>query len=203
MSPLRTLFGPSRETIWRQLAAELDAEYAPGGFFKSGAVRLAHGEWTLTLDTYVVSTGKTVIVFTRMRAPYVNPGGFRFNIYRRGFFSDLAKRFGMQDIEIGHPDFDRDFIIKSSDEGKVKRLLADGRLRSLIALQPQIHLEVKDREGRFGPDFPEDTDELCFHVTGVIKDVPRLKQLFELFAETLDELCRMGAAYERAPDIKL
>jgi len=39
-------------------------------------------------------------------------------------------------------------------------------------------------------------------VAGVIKDVERLKQLFELFAETLDHLCRIGSAYERAQEIK-
>jgi hypothetical protein len=30
-----------------------------------------------------------------------------------------------------------------------------------------------------------------------------LKQLFELFAETLEHLCRMGSAYEDAPQIKM
>jgi hypothetical protein len=37
---------------------------------------------------------------------------------------------------------------------------------------------------------------LQFQVTGVIKDVERLRQLFDLFAETLDQLCRIGSAYE-------
>ena len=37
-----------------------------------------------------MSTGKTVVVFTRLRAPYVNPDRFRFTIYRRGLFSDIA-----------------------------------------------------------------------------------------------------------------
>jgi hypothetical protein len=53
---------------------------------------------------------------------------------------------------------------------------------------------VKDDENKFwgGQGFPSNVDELYFQVTGVIKDVGRLKQLFDLFAETLDELCRMG-----------
>ena len=51
--------------------------------------------------------------------------------------------------------------------------------------------------------FPADTDELCFHVQGIIKDVKRLKLLFELFTETLDQLCRIGSAYEEAPKVKL
>jgi hypothetical protein len=37
----------------------------------------------------------------------------------------------------------------------------------------------------------------------VIKDVERLKQLYELFAGILDELCRIGAAYESAADVTL
>ena len=109
----------------------------------------------------------------------------------------------MQDITVGHADFDRDFIIKGTDPAKLRALFDNSRLRELIAAQPQIHLTVKDNEGWSGPDFPPDTDELCFHVGGIIKDLERLKLLFELFAETLDQLCRIGSAYERAPDIKL
>ena len=74
-----------------------------GGFWKGDKVQITHGEWTVTLDTFAVSTGKTTVVYTRMRAPYVNPDGFRFTVYRRGFFADLGKRFGMQDVEVGNP----------------------------------------------------------------------------------------------------
>ena len=45
-------------------------------------------------------------------------------------------------------------------------------------------------------------DELHFHVGGIIKDVARLKLLFELFAETLDQLCMIGSAYAEAPKRK-
>ena len=109
----------------------------------------------------------------------------------------------MQDIEVGHEDLDRDFIIKGTEESKLRALFDNPRLRELIAAQPQIHLTVKDNEGCWGVDFPADTDELCFHVGGIIKDVGRLKLLFELFAETLDQLCSIGSAYEEAPKVKL
>ena len=58
-----------------------------------------------------------------MRAPYVNPEGFRFTIYRKGFFSDLGKLLGMQDIEVGDPEFDEAFIIKGNDEDRVRDAL--------------------------------------------------------------------------------
>jgi len=202
MIKLRKLFGPSKQEIWRQVCAEIGADYVQGGFWKGDKVQATHAEWTITLDTFAVSTGKVTIVYTRLRAPYVNPDHFRFTIYRRGLFSDIAKWLGMQDIAVGHSDFDRDFIIKGTDEQKLQALFDNPRLRELIAVQPQIHFTVKDNEGLFGASFPVDTDELCFTVTGVIKDVDRLKQLFDLFAETLDQLCRLGSAYEQAPKLR-
>jgi hypothetical protein len=69
--------------------------------------------------------------------------------------------------------------------------------------QPKIKLEVKDSEGWFGPRFPDDVDELHFQVVGVIKDVERLKALFELFAAVLDRLCRIGSAYKQEPGVDL
>jgi hypothetical protein len=40
-------------------------------------------------------------------------------------------------------------------------------------------------------------------VVGLIKDVDRLKHLYDLFAETLDELCRIGSAYQSDPGVQL
>lgn len=203
MNTLRKLFGPSKAEIWRQLCAETGADYVQGGFWKGDKVRATHDEWTITLDTYAVSNGKTTMVYTRLRAPYINPDRFRFTIYRRGLFSEIGKLFGMQDVQVGHEDFDRDFIIKGTDEKKLIALFDNARLRELIVAQPQIHLTVMDDEGWWGTAFPSDTDELHFNVHGVIKEVERLKLLFDLFAETLDQLCRIGSAYEKAPQLEL
>jgi hypothetical protein len=203
MGVLRRVFGPSRKTIWTQLSTEIGAQYKDGGFWKGDKVEATHGAWTVTLDTYAVSTGKVTIVYTRMRAPYVNPSGFRFKVHRKGLFSDVGKWFGMQDIEVHDEPFDRDFIIKGTDEDKVRELFANPKIRELVALQKDIRFEVKDDEGWFGPSFPEGVDELSFVVVGVIKDIERLKLLYELFAETLEQLCRIGAAYEQVPDVAL
>ena len=203
MGVLHRVFGPSRKTIWTQLSTEIGAQYKDGGFWKGDKVQATHGAWTVTLDTYAVSTGKVTVVYTRMRAPYVNPSGFRFKVYRTGVLSPVGKWFGMQDIEVHDEPFDREFIIKGTDENRVRELFANPKVRELVALQKDIQFEVKDDEGWFGPSFPEGVDELSFVVVGVIKDVDRLKLLYELFAETLEQLCRIGAAYEQAPDVAL
>jgi hypothetical protein len=138
-----------------------------------------------------------------MRAPFVDPEGFHFTVYRKGIFSDVGKWFGMQDIEIGDEAFDQDFILKSSQESKLRELLGGSKIRELISQQPQIYFAVKDDEGFFRSSFPEGVDELYFQVVGIIKDVARLKLLYELFAETLDQLCRIGSASESTPNVSL
>jgi hypothetical protein len=203
MRVLRGMFGPSQKEIWQQLSAETGAHFVEGGFMKSDKVQAAHGQWIVTLDKYVVSTGKATVVYTRMRAPYVNPDAFRFRVYRHGVFSSLGKMLGLRDVEVGYPDFDRDFIIKGNDESRLRRLFGNQKIRELISGQKDIDFSVKDDEGWFGPTFPDGVDELSFMVVGLIKDVERLKHLYELFGETLDELCRMGSAYQSDPGVRL
>ncbi len=181
----------------------MGAKLVEGGFTQGDKVIASHGDWMLTLDTYVVNAGNTIIVYTRMRAPYVNPDGFRFDIYRKSVFTNLGKLFGMQDIEIGVEPFDEEFVIKGNDEAKVRALLGNADVRRLIEAQPDIRLSVKDDEGWFGPTFPEGVDELYFSTPGVIKDVERLKHLYELFAVTLDQLCEIGSAYDTNPRVEL
>jgi hypothetical protein len=200
---LRKIFGPSKEEVWQQLCNEIGAEYINNGIWKGDKVVAKIKEWTITLDTYTVSTGKSHVTYTRMRAPYVNADGFRFKIYRKNVFSGIGKYLGMQDLEVGYPEFDNDFIIKGNDESKVRSLFMNDKIRALTQQQPSISLEVKDDEGWFGADFPEGVDELLFQVVGVITDVERLKSLYELFSETLNHLCHIGSAYENDPQIKL
>jgi hypothetical protein len=199
-SLLRRLFGPSKEEVWARLAEQIGGgQVINGGFWRGSRFEVDVGEWTLTLDVYVVSNGKSSTTFTRMRAPYVNRDGFRFRIFRKHIFTWLARLLGQQDILIGDPTFDENFVVQGNDESKVGRLLANRRIRELLDAQPGICLEVKDDEGWFGRRFPEGVDELHFVTVGIIKDVERLRLLYELFAETLEELCRMGSAYEDDP----
>ena len=201
---LRKLFGPSKAEMWNLLAQQVGGEYKQGEWWKNRErVDAKVGQWIVTLDTFAVSTGKSTMVFTRIRAPYVNRDGFRFTITRANIFSPIARTLGFQDVEIGEPEFDKAFVIKSNDESRVRTFLADPELRKQLSLQPKLTLSVLDDEGWFGTTFPEGVDELKFHTAGIIKDLERLQQLFELFATTLNRLCHIGSAYEEDPKIRL
>ena len=203
MSILREWFGPSKDEIWRQLCSEIGADFVDGGFWRGNKVQSHVKQWTVTLDIYTVSSGHSHQHYTRMRAPYVNADGFRFLVYRRGVFTDLGKLLGMQDVEVGFPEFDGQFVLKGNDQARLRQFFSYEKIRSLLQAQPDVRFEVVDDEGFFGAEFPKGVDELRLQARGVIKDVNRLKQFFELFAATLDQLCMMGSAYLNEPDVLL
>ena len=111
----------------------------------------------------------------------------------------------MQDVTVGYEDFDRDFVIKGNDEGRLRQLFSNQKIRELIAVQPEIYFSVEDDDdgNAWAKMFPAGVDELRFQVAGEIKDLDRLRLLYELFAETLDELCRMGSAADKTPPVKI
>ena len=203
MRKRKSIFGPSKDEIWTQIAADIGGEFIDGGFWGKDVLTYKHGEWQIRLDTYVVSTGQSSHTLTRMRAPFMNRDGLYFKISREGFLSSIGKFFGMQDIEIGDPFFDKQFVIKGNNPEKIKLLLADARIKELCQLQPRIHLRIKDDEGRFGTDFPEGVDELYFECVGVIKETALLKALFGLFCLVLERLVQIDSAYADDPKITL
>jgi len=187
MGILKSIFGPSKNEIWSQIAVDMGEEFIEGGFLKgSPALVYKHGEWQIRLDTYTKDSGNSNRTYTRVRAPFINKDELYFKIYREGFFSDMGKFLGMQDIKTGDPFFDEQFIIKSNNRKKLKLFLADPKMKELIQGQPKIHLEIRDDEGWFGADFPEGVDELYFECVGVIEETERLKSLFDLFSVSLN-----------------
>lgn len=207
MSIRRSIFGPSKDEIWRQISSDLAGEFVDGGFWEENAVTYNHGEWRIVLDTRTETTytGATMMTmqYTRMRAPFINKDGLYFDISNEGFFSSIGKLLGMQDIGIGDQVFDDRFLIKGNSPEKIRLLLADERIRELIRKQPNIHLRIKDDEGMFGTDFPDGVDELHFECAGVIKETEVLKDLFELFCVILERLVQIDSAYEDDPKVIL
>ena len=207
MGLFRTLFGPSRDEIWAALREQIGGEVIPGDFWHGQKLQVQSGDWTFTLDEYttMLMTGKVMIPIhhTRMRAPFPNPSGFRFSIHRASIFSSLGALLGMQDIPVGHAEFDEDFVIKGNDESKVRALCDSERLRALITAQPKLRLAIHDDDGWFGKKYPPTVDVLTFDVAEHIREVPRLKGIYDVFAEALDRLSEIGIAGKGAGGVAL
>ncbi len=203
MKLLQNIFGESKDVIWAQIAKDIGGDYIDGGFWKKDVLRYHHNNWELLLDTFTRSTGKTHVTYTRMRVPFLNKDGLRFKIYREGFFSGVGKFFGMQDLQVRDPRFNRNFIIQGNDKTKIEQLLNDYQLKMLFEMVPKVHVEIKKDEGWFGRSYPQGVDVLYFERVGVIKDKETLQLLFRLFSAVLDRLVRIDSAYVDDPKITL
>ena len=207
MGFLSSLFGPSKEEIWSQVANQISGEFIKSGFFGTDKLVYSHGEWELVLDTYTESSsnGKSSssTTYTRMRAPFLNKDGLNFHLYRESFFSPLGKALGFQDIEIGDSDFDQEFIIKGNSESKIAQVLADERIKALLQWQPKVNIKLRADESWFFKKYPDGVNELYFSCVGVMKTQEDLRNLFELFCLILDRLVRVDSAYEDDPGVDL
>lgn len=189
-------FGKYKREIWQQLADQLHGDFFRGKMFKSDRVEAFYNEWMVTLDTFTVDK----MTFTRIRAPYVNRDDFLFKISRENTGDRIAKVFGKEDIEVGFPAFDKDFIIQGSDERKLQMMFANPKIRQILSYQPKVRLQLRKEAPLFTkPRFPEGVNELYYQSGTIIKDLDQLNDLFDLFAHTLDHLCAIGTAYVDDP----
>ena len=188
-------FGKHKRRIWQQLCEQIDADFFRSKFPRPDRVEAWYENWMITIDTFTVDK----VVFTRFRAPYVNRDDFIFSIFRQHAGHKIGKIFGLKDIEVGYPDFDRDFVIQGSDQRKLEMMFANPDIRQLIGFQPKIKLELRRDAPLFAKKFPKGVNELYFHCSGILSDLDQLHDLYDLFALTLDHLCAIGTAYKDEP----
>jgi len=196
MASLRERFADHENALWKQICDELGGELTDEKGSRHDKVVAQVGQWTVTLDQHSEPGYRTEHLYTRLRAPFVNPDGLRFAVSHQGIFTNIGKLVGMQDIKVEHEPFDKMFCIQGSDPEKIKALFHDDALRELVKLEPHIHIQVRDAGDWFEDWFDDQVDELVVEVEGEVKDIHRLQRLFSLFARTLDDLCQLGSAYE-------
>jgi hypothetical protein len=201
------------QEVWKQLADEIGALYIStedynltemSHFSKAystdyGVVIHKVRGWAITLDSYRTvrdsgyrASGKIIVL---MKAPISTRAGFRFAVYPKTFLSSAGKLVGMQDIEVGNAGFDRDYIIKGTDEEKVRALLASEKLRQMFRSSKEVNLSIRGCEAEGPTTLFGMSDQLYWSRRGwgsVTKDKRLLKLLFELFEEALDQLYSIG-----------
>ncbi|MBD3867315.1 MAG: DUF3137 domain-containing protein [Acidobacteria bacterium] len=195
-------FREHEKEVWTRLSEEIGGRFnhEEKGEGRFDTVKAKVGPWTITLDLHADASYAHEDIHTRLRAPYINPDGFRFNVFKASMWDDVSAVFGGQDVEVGDSSFDDHFRIRGSDEDKVKDLFDDPRLRELLLQEPEAHLYVRDSGVWWESEFPDGVDEIVLEVGGAIADLGKLERLYSIFAASLHGLCRIGSAYEKEPD---
>jgi hypothetical protein len=193
----RVRFRHHEKEVWRKLSEEIGGEFKDETGWRNDEVRIKDGEWTVTLSFVGHRGARLDAIYTRLRAPYVNPDKFRFELFHQEWAHRLAHALGWQDVHIGDPLVDKMFVIKASDEAKVRELLSEQPIRDLLVTEKNLHVAVRDAEKFFEPEFPEGVDELVVEVPDKVADLARLERLYKLFAALLHSMGRHSSAYRR------
>lgn len=185
---------PKQAEVWAALAESVNGEYRVNKKGKPRDVQVDDRDRLLVLDTYTVSTGQSSVTYTRVRALFHATSEFRFKLSSENVFTRFFARLGMQDIQIGWPALDRKYLIQSNDASAIKQLLLGSAVGGLLASAKPVGLSVKKATRKERKTLGAELSQLSAEVTGVEKDVERLKWMLTVVSETLDYLVRIGAA---------
>lgn len=179
--------------IWQEFAKEAGGTFKEGYSWRSDSTEIEYKNWKIIFDNFTVWSGKYSSKTTRVIAPVALSNNFKFEIYREGFIRKIEKIFGAQDVEIGYPEFDKAFTIKSNNEFKIKTLLRNKEIRNLIESQNEINLQISDQKGIWEEKLPENEYELAYFMDGEIRSLDTLKSLLHLFKLLLDQLHQINS----------
>ena len=129
------------------------------------------------------------------RTRFPTPPGFGFRSADRRSSATSERFFGMQDIQVGHPEFDATFVIKGNDE--LARAAAVRQRTVAWACHGAAQVSVERPGRRWMAAERSTASHRCPGLQcGTIgsAEVERLKGLYDVFAETLHELSQMGVA---------
>ncbi|HEV8113657.1 MAG TPA: hypothetical protein VGR31_12850 [Planctomycetota bacterium] len=101
------------------------------------------------VDTYVVSTGKSTTIFTRVRASLARPSPAKVVATRRNLLTGLAEKLGRRTIASGDSGFDELYALRSKEPATALALFDEraraearkiGRRVSILVKQGEVKL---------------------------------------------------------------
>lgn len=178
MKEKKTLSGRSWEEVWHQINADfssaslndyhvhiqeegrdmkLDITSSPGGSDEGG------------YDTTTITSALT------------NHSDFRFAIHPEDFLYKMGKLFGIEDVTLGYPEFDKNVIVKTNNEAKLKSIFADSELRKVFE-------ELSGYDFRIAHDEDKQLTNLQLHIQRAITNSATLIKILKAFHHVLVSL---------------
>jgi hypothetical protein len=187
----------NRREVWEEVARSVGGTFLPGKRSSADKVLVAHGPWTIELDTYTVHTGESSVTYTRARAVFSGQVDIRLRIRRRNFFDTILENVGLGGVDPGHRTFAEKFVVKGRPETRLRSLVSPQLIEALLG-EPKVSVKVKNASRKDRKVHGPRAREASAQMTGVIREPNRLLSLITVTQETLNALDEAGmAARER------
>ena len=132
---------------WREFAANRGFAWkqAAGAWYRrsTDAIDAPIEGAPIRFDTYVVSSGKHAVVYTRVATSLEREAPAKLSIAPRSSLTAIGESLGFSTVRTGDPGFDARMVVRSRNEGIARRAVdEDVRARSLeIARRIQVKVD--------------------------------------------------------------
>jgi len=171
----------SEDEVWKIIAEQLNSKENNQDYTAQFSTQ--YHSVDLDIDIHPEGGDENGKQMTSFSAPLSDKTSFRFRIANQGLKHTIGKLFGMQDVIIGHPEFDKKFLIQTNDAAKVKKAFSDEQVTAALLEQPIVVFEI--REHRIGAN---KQILLGLDLEGGITEPDKLKNIFQPFKIVLNQL---------------
>lgn len=120
-----------------------------------------------------------------------NPWGLQWDIDVGRVIDQVKRRRGVEDVEVGHPDFDERFTVRTDDPAKLRNVFDSSILEQVMRSSDLAEIRI-DSEPIDGP-VPRPANLLIWKRL-MTHDVEELGEFHELILGLLDRLANQGSA---------
>ena len=103
---------------------------------------------SVKLDTYVVSSGKHSVTYTRVACTLRSAPRAKIHVGRRSFLTVIAERFGWRAVPMGDPTFDRTMAVRSKDAESARRTLDESVRARLLGIPRVVEVKIDGPSAR-------------------------------------------------------
>ncbi len=116
---------------------------------------------------------------TRIHSFIAAHPGFVFVMYPEDFLNRIGKLFGLQDIKLGYKEFDDNVIVKTNNKEKLKAILGDFEVRSVMETLSGYSFKLDDHEDN-------SNHYLDLTIQRAVTDPGEFRQIFTAFQVVLN-----------------
>ena len=194
---------------WKSIAESHKGRYVEGSLGELGHVEIPYRRWHIHVGSSIVcrhDSSEHLAVSTIIVARYLTLDhlSFRLVTEQNVLFVRLRKTLGLQDIVVGHDDFDETFLVKGNNPEKIGALFSRSSLSSSLVQiaksqsqdEPFSYTATPSRD-ELGKAFEGRLFNLELQLSGEADDPSkRFSTALEIVKGTLDGLAEYGSADE-------
>ncbi|MEJ6980145.1 hypothetical protein WG906_06770 [Pedobacter sp. P351] len=183
MEELKVISGNTPDEVWQNIGKDLEVD--PNLIEYSVIIEHLGHSVTFDIDIDLGGGFEGGYTLTRFTSNLKRFDDFRFNLHRQDFVDSIGKLFGMEDILIGYPDFDKEIVVKSNDEERIKDILSLSEVRETIQTLPDFNFHI----GHHNSSNTEvESAFLELRIDDGITDPEKLRPIYNAFLMVLDKV---------------